>query len=313
LNGNHTSILITTTHHVLAYSDNAGFRIVHTGKGLYYGLSQHDARIYISCRNRTEGPVDATVRAAEQGSVLVLNADTLEPVDELLPSYFPLRDVHGIAIVDQKLWVTCSFDNMIAVYDLGTGKWGQWYPAPDSTSRNRDVNHFNTIAMDVESGQLQLLAHNNGPSELYSFHLPTCKLESIRGLGFQAHDIFSWQGSVATCSSGEGVLTNTAGWKLRTGGFPRGITHTQYSVWLGISDVVNRTDRHRATSIVRRYTRDWRSPVDYVLPQVGMVLGVLEFNGRPEVLQQLPAFEYSEELAPCRVHTERAIAVSCGR
>lgn len=81
--------LISTTHFLLAFDGHDRFFRVHTGKGLYYGLAQDGHQIYISCRNQTQGPVDATARAEEIGSVLILDAVSLLPISEIRPVEFP--------------------------------------------------------------------------------------------------------------------------------------------------------------------------------------------------------------------------------
>jgi hypothetical protein len=291
-------ILLTTTHYVLVYSEKSGFHIVHRGKGLYYGLAQHENCVYVSCRNATEGTSDEAIRASERGSILVLDTATLQQVNELSPTEFPLRDVHGIAVFDGCLWVTCSFDNMIAIYDFRTSGWRRWYPSPNPDARDRDVNHFNSITSGETGRQLQILAHNYGNSELFSFQPSTLELESVQRLGVQAHDIFSWQSSPATCSSDEGLLTNVAGTKLRTGGFPRGICQTPDRVWLGISPRLSRSDRSRADGILRCYTSDWAHYGDYVLPGVGMVLQVTEVSAGEDLIAHFPTLAFRKEDRP---------------
>jgi hypothetical protein len=89
------AFLITTTHHLLAFDGRRNFFRVHSGKGLYYGLARDERHIYVSCRNETGGPSDPALRAAEWGSILVLDAVSLSPVGELRPADFALRDVHA--------------------------------------------------------------------------------------------------------------------------------------------------------------------------------------------------------------------------
>ena len=56
---------------------------MHFGKGLYFGLTEsRDGFIYAACRNATEGPENESIRAAERGTILVLN-QKLQVVEEL--------------------------------------------------------------------------------------------------------------------------------------------------------------------------------------------------------------------------------------
>jgi hypothetical protein len=284
--------LLTTTHHVLAFDGQGRFFRVHSGKGLYYGLAQDGRCIYVSCRNQTTGPYDATARAGETGSILVLDAASLLPIAELRPEEFPLRDVHGIACFDNKLWVTSSFDNLIAVFDTAARRWMKWYPSIDLAARDRDVNHFNTIVPDGD--RICLLAHNNGPSHLLFYGRASLELYSVLELGREAHDIFPAGGGVGTCSSADGLLVASTGWALRTGAFPRGIAYDDEGILVGLSQVAPRSIRHEMSGIVRRFTPQWHYAADYVLPGVGMVLAILPL---PLDLSACAALEPFE--APC--------------
>jgi len=265
--------LLTTTHHVLAFDGRDRFFRVHSGNGLYYGIAQDGPHLYIACRNQTQGPVDAAARAAESGSILILEAASLHPIAEIRPADFPLRDVHGIAHFDGKLWVTSSFDNLVAVFDTTARRWTKWYPSTDVAARDRDVSHFNTIACDGES--VCILAHNNGPSHLLYYDRASLDLHSVRELGRQAHDIFPADGGVGTCSSAEGMLVASTGWRLRTGGFPRGVAYGGDAILVGLSQIAHRSVRGETSGFVRRFTPQWHYAADYVLPGVGMVLAIL--------------------------------------
>ena len=283
------AFLVTTTHQVLAFDGGDRFFQVHSGKGLYYGLAQDSRCIYVSCRNQTIGPDDAVARAEETGSILVLDALALLPIAELRPEDFALRDVHGIACFDGKLWVTSSFDNLVAVFDTSVRRWTKWYPSIDVDARNRDLNHFNTIVPDRD--QIYVLAHNNGPSHLLSYDRSTLELCSTMELGRQAHDIFATGGGIGTCSSAEGLLLNSTGWALRTGAFPRGVARCNNSILVGLSQVAPRSTRHEASGIVRRFTPEWHYTADYVLSGAGMILGILAIDLDESVINALEPFE----------------------
>jgi hypothetical protein len=265
--------LLTTTHHVLAFDGQDRFFRVHSGNGLYYGIAKDGRHTYIACRNQTKGPVDAAARAEETGSILILDAVSLLPIAEIRPEEFPLRDVHGIAHFDGKLWVTSSFHNLVAGFDITARCWTKWYPSIHPSARDRDVNHFNTIVSDGEN--VCVLAHNNGPSHLLFYERSSLELDAVLELGCQAHDIFAADGGVATCSSADGMLVASTGWKLRTGAFPRGVAFGPDSILVGLSQMAQRSLRHEMSGIVRRFTPQWHHAADYVLPGVGMVLAIL--------------------------------------
>ena len=280
--GRISGFLLTTTHHVLVFDGQDRFFRVHSGKGLYYGIAQDDRHTYISCRNQTIGPVDAKARAEETGSILILDSASLLPVAEILPEEFPLRDVHGIAHFDNKLWVTSSFHNLVAVFDVTARCWTKWYPSIHPTARDRDVNHFNTIVSDGEN--VCVLAHNNGPSHLLFYQRSSLELNTVLELGRQAHDIFPADGGIGTCSSVEGMLVASTGWKLRTGAFPRGVAYGGDAILVGLSQMAQRSLRHEMSGVVRRFTPQWHYAADYVLPGVGMVLAILPIDIEGSVL-----------------------------
>lgn len=268
--------LVTTTQELLHVDVHRRVRTVHSGNGLYFGLAQDGRHVFVACRNETHGPEDAEARSRELGSIVQLDAATLHPVAVLRPD-FALRDVHGIACFDGALWVTCSFDNMIAIYDLDDETWERWYPASDPSARGSDFHHFNTVAT-IDADSFAVVAHNHGASLRLAFARGSRELLSVRRLGRLAHDVFEVDGDLATCSSGEGLLRAGRGWTLRTGGFPRGIAMTSDTIVVGISPYAPRPTRHQQTSILRFFDAEWRHDRDISLPGVGMVLAVMSLD-----------------------------------
>jgi hypothetical protein len=309
--------LVSTTHHLLAIEPQSGklWRI-HSGAGLYFGLAEGPNRLlYIACRNTVLGPNDNQVRSTEQGTILVLDRN-FHVCDELRPE-FPLRDVHGIACFEGRLWVTCSYDNMIAVHDFATGKWSKWYPASNPADRDRDVHHFNTVRFI--DGRVCLLAHHFGPSEILFYTYPSLQLDSVTSLGHMAHDVLLYDNALATCSSADGWIVNTRGQRLRTGNFPRGIAATAEGKLLGISMHAPSDKRQEQDGILRWYTPDWRFQSDYLLPRVGMVLDILEIGDRHRDWNAVELWPHAEithgkfnRLAPGNIYAPDSFASSTG-
>jgi len=266
--------LVTTSQHLLLLDvNNRTVHRVQSGRGLYYGLCLHEGRIVAACRNRLPSKDDMG-RELERGSILFFNHQ-LEMEAEVSPP-FPLRDLHGIASVDGSVWITCSFDNLIAIFDTVSQSWRKWYPSPDSSERDRDVHHFNTIAR--RGDRLVLLAHNWGQSQAFFYKYPSLELESVRPLGVQAHNLFLAEDSLATCSSAQGLLVAESGWQLRTGGFPRGIATDGDFKLVGLSRTATRDERSNLDAVIRVFDRDWRFLTDYLLCRVGMVLDILPLD-----------------------------------
>jgi len=290
--------LISTTNDLLLLDLQADrLYQVDSGNGLYYGICHHAGAVYALCRHSVRGPEDPTVRSAESGSLLVF--DSRLQLQEKLRPEFPMRDVHGMAVIDQQLWITCSYDNLVAIFDLRTKRWSQWYPSPNPEARCTDVNHFNTVAL--MDGRLCVVAHNFGQSQLFFYEYPSRQLISSVALGYEAHDVFRIHKRLATCDSAHGALVSIDGSQIRTGGFPRGVCITEEEILLGISMTTQRSQRHLMSAILRRYTKDWVFQADYVLEEAGMILAV----------ERLPEFDPSH-LSPwphvkkfCHIYNDR--------
>lgn len=280
--------LIGTTHHLLVLDEVDRFYRVDSGRGLYYGSARRGDHIYVVCQNEPAAASDESLLVKQAGSILVFEANSLQFLEELRPP-FPLRGAHGIAIFDDCLWVTCSFDNLIAIYEFGTRNWAKWYPATDVFARDRDVHHFNTIV--PVGSEICVIAHNRGASDLLFFDRTTRDLCSVTGLGNQSHDLFFVDGQLGTCSSGDGELVSTGNWVLRTGGFPRGIASAGNTTLVGISMPAARMDRPTSSGIVRRFGSDWRHCSDYILQGSGMVLSILPLRGPDDRDFSLPVWD----------------------
>ena len=270
-----SAFLISTTHHLLVLDEVDRFYRVDSGRGLYYGSAQRGDYIFVACQNEPAAASDEGLLVKQAGSILVFEANSLQFVEELRPP-FPLRGAHGIAIFDDRLWVTCSFDNLIAIYEFRTRNWAKWYPAANVGARDRDVHHFNTIA--PVGTEICVIAHNRGASDLLFFDCTTRDLCSVTRLGNQSHDLFFVNGQPGTCSSGDGELVSTGNWVLRTGGFPRGIASAGDTTLVGISIPAARMDRPTTSGIIRRFAINWRHCSDYVLEGAGLVLAILPLS-----------------------------------
>jgi len=261
------AFLIATTQYVLVLDKNHALRIIHSGSGLYFGLARDENYIYIACQKE----VACNLRMNAHGSILIFDKKSLTLTDELIAN-FPLRDIHDIALFDDKLWIACSRDNLIAIYDFSTQCWSKWYP--NSDVQDQDVNHFNTITLI--DNKIGIVAHNFGASDLFFFDRISLKLNSVLHLGYQAHNIFLVNDAIATCSSGQRLLINTKGWALRLGSYPRGIAWNKKSILIGISEFTERGLRPTACGVLRIFNKKWRHVKDILLPGVGEVTAILK-------------------------------------
>ena len=245
--------------------------MVERGRGLYYGISEYGGQFYIAARKRmvsSDVPVNR-----ERGEIVVLNRALL-PVDTI-SAPFPLRDIHEIAWHGAKLWITCAFDNMIALFD--GRNWERWYPLGKSASEPFDRNHINSLYFEQDT--IIVLAHNWGASSLHFFALDTLAQTREIPLGVQAHNIWRHDDEYRTCSSGEGRLLGNRQFYIQTGGFPRGIAECEGMVCVGVSEWAERAERDFTTGVLRFFDMGWRFLWDVPLPGEGLILDIQPYKG----------------------------------
>src|SRR3974390_1552780 len=103
--------IVTTSYSVLVFdtSSETAFAI-DRGRGLYYGITRTPNGICVAARRRL---VSSTLPVSEEKGCLVFFPNGQENYTVEAP--FALRDLHGIAYVNDSLWATCCFDNQIAI------------------------------------------------------------------------------------------------------------------------------------------------------------------------------------------------------
>jgi hypothetical protein len=259
--------LVTTSRSVLVL-DVQSRRLdrIHAGAGLYYGIDVCADRIQVAARRRM---VSSDVAAhAESGLVLVFD----HLLRELTPiaAGFALRDMHQIRTLAGKLYVTCSFDNLIAVFD--GQNWRRWFPLGEPQTQPPDINHFNTV--ELVDGSLCVVAHNKGASEVLLFDRETLQLQERFHLGVQAHNVWKSGEEWCVCSSAEGKLVGTRGFEVVTGGFPRGIWIGEDYALVGISELAERQNRDFTSSEIIIYDSAWWECERIRLPNEGLVLDI---------------------------------------
>ena len=264
------ALLVTTSHSLLRLDIDSREAIpIHRGDGLYFGIARHPGGWYVAARGRmvsSEVPPEL-----ESGRILVFDSDLA--VTDRLAAPFALRDMHEILLHEGKLWITCSFDNMVATFEPRTGRWDTWYPLGPTPSPPYDVNHFNSLA--IVDGRLAIVAHNFGASELLEFDIRTRELTRRTPFGIQAHNIRMLQEGVPmTCSSAEGALVAQNGWRLEVGGFPRGIARAGGQTYVGISEIAERKDRDLSEGRIAVFDPAWQHVHTISLPGEGLVLDI---------------------------------------
>jgi len=264
-------LLVTTSHSVLKLDTDGGeIHHVHSGEGLYYGLTHNNQNYYVAARGRM---VSSDIpQEDERGEILIFDSDII--LKSRLQAPFPLRDMHQIAWFSGKLWITCSYDNMIAIWD-GLN-WRQWFPLAESTGKTPDMHHFNSLMF--EGRKIWVLAHNYGPSELISFSLGGRKLKKRIMLGNQAHNIWREGKQWYTCSSGSGKILGNLGFSLDVGGFLRGYADDGKERCIGVSELAERKGRDVTNGKVLVFDMEWKLLKTIDLPQEGLILDFLKLQ-----------------------------------
>lgn len=262
-----SKFLVATTNRLLCIDlKERELQTVHEGSGLYYGISFYNDCYYVAARcNRNS----YSNKNDEAGVILVFN-NRLQCINTL-HSPFPLRDIHGIAHCGGKLWITCTFDNFVAIYDHTEDNWSKWYPLPEN--RENDINHFNTLHFDEYRGYL--IAHNLGVSELITFDPASLSVLESQVIGHHCHSIFD-NDEVLYCDSARGLVRSlNNSFLLRLGGFTRGLAAYKNNLLVGISEFTSRDERHDCESYIAIVNFLAKSKEYIPIPNSGMVTEIV--------------------------------------
>jgi hypothetical protein len=268
-------MLLVSTSHSLLQVDPASGRVhpVHRGLGLYFGIASDGDRYYVAARRRLVS--SELSQHDESGRILVFDRSMY--LQDIVAAPFPLRDMHEILWHEGSLWITCSFDDMVAIWTPAVDRWDVWHPLGSDPDDPFDKNHLNSLAMI--DGAMCVIAHNRGPSELLRYDIPTRTLLSREPFGNQAHNIRTLRdGALMTASSGEGTLISTNGWKLDVGGFTRGILLGERENYVGVSEIAERSERDFTTGRIVVYDKDWKHLREISLPGEGLLLDIQPFE-----------------------------------
>ena len=265
-------LLVTTSRSLLLFDVNTGnCQPIHRGAGLYYGITTTPRHYLVAARQRMVS--SATAVDAEKGEIFVFN-QRLQPVGSW-QSPFALRDMHEIKWYRRHLWVTCSYDNMLAIR-TPAGHWQQWYPLGEPTTELRDINHFNSLYL--QGNHLWLLAHNRGPSEILQFDITSRTLLQRLPMGRQAHNLWRTSNQWHTCSSADGGITNQTGRFIATGGFPRGIAQLKHGWAVGVSQLAERDRRDLSQGQIVIFDHQWQESSRHILNGEGLILDIQPYR-----------------------------------
>ncbi|CAD9218334.1 conserved hypothetical protein [Burkholderia cenocepacia] len=287
-------LLVTTSQSLLLLNpcDGTAYRL-DTGREHYYGIARDVHHYYVGVRCRAN--TSQVPKAEERGKILRFDK-SMQATDMLEPD-FAMRDIHQVLVHDGKLWVTCSFDNMVAVYD-GLS-WSAWYPLGRPVVEPFDVNHFNSLT--GFGNELAVVAHNlyavsGRGSEIHFFSLPDLQWLRSVPLGIHSHNAWWHNGELMTCSSYEGRLLGERGFSVPTSGFPRGLAASDDAYFVGISEFAARSDRDLGNGWIKVFDKTWGARQTVTIREEGMVTDIMTITG-PEAAhildaQDRPAIRY---------------------
>jgi hypothetical protein len=265
-------ILITTTKSLISIDiETEKQKIIHREMGVYYGITSDENFVYVSARRAELFPNHNF--ETERGCILVFDKN-MEYV-KTLESPFPLIDMHGILYNDNILYITSSFNNLIAMYDTTTEQWNQWYPLG---VHDRDVYHFNSLY--IENNDIYMIAHNFGESELYKFDKIDKSLKSKIKFGVNSHTIWKENESIFCCDSLNNSIISNNRFKLEVEPkkYTRGYLKTKKNRLVGLSELSAKENRSFVSCYINVYDNDWNKEKTLVLENEGQIYEIFEIN-----------------------------------
>ena len=276
-------LIISTLSYLIVYNlSNNKWHILHENDGPYYGVGKYNNNIIIGKRNGTD-------LINSYASFLVYDYK-FNIIEEIKPS-LPIRDLHGIVVHNNKLWVTSSYDNIIGIYDFMSKKWGCWKPNTNKNEIN-EINeglinnilknktkgdkHFNTIGFN--NNYLNLVAHNWGESEIYYYKSDNLEFFKKINLGQKSHNLWYKNDELFTLSSKTGEIVSSNNFKLTIGNYPRGFSKGNNRFYVG---VCNKNDlpekkqgRYSSSFYVVSFNNDFQDQKNYLFKNLGDITDI---------------------------------------
>lgn len=264
-----SQLLVTTSKSLLLVdTETDTYFPLHQGDGVYYGISVMDEKFYVAAQMND----DDKKLPILGGQILVF--DRSGKLCERLKAPFHMHDIHQIAWHEDKLYVSCTWNNMIAIYD-GTN-WEQWFPSPDF-KQQYDINHFNSFFFERDI--VWILAHNFGESELLGFSIANKKLVERIKMGFFAHNIWRENGQLYVCSSKDSKILGDNGFMLELHGWLRGVAFAENFRSIGSSQFAARDKRRTTDGRLLIFNNNWEKLKEIVLEGEGVVSDIMVVPG----------------------------------
>lgn len=239
----HRHLLVTTTRAAwLVDLDARRARIIDQGRGVYYGITFTQDRVFIACRQAEVG----ADRESQNNAILCLD-NGLRPV-EILHADPPLRDVHQIVCRGDTLLACSTYDDAVLRFSFSGRTWSAWYPFGRSGAA--DTHHINSVGLD---GDAVLLAGNKPSGWFARLAEGHTSPDGRTPLGIGTHNVWvDESGAVAVCSSDEGAVRLADGTRrdLAERGWLRGFARDGRHAYVGVSQNRVRGKRDRSDCMI---------------------------------------------------------------
>lgn len=193
----------------------------------YYGFDVNDEYIYVGVRHNI--PSRLVPNQYSNGEIIVYDFN-FNYIKTIKPD-FPLHQIHEILWYKNKLYVTNTGYDMVAIYDGNS--WEEWYPLGKPDDQKTDSHHFNTLT--IHDGKLYIGAHSFGPSTVFVFSLSTKEKINEIQIGNCAHNVWFDNDILHVCSSHEGLIASENGFIRSIAEWPRGIALCNNTTIIGSS------------------------------------------------------------------------------
>jgi hypothetical protein len=265
-NKNLQALVATSKYLLLVDIESGEKKILNDKYGLFYGITWDENYIYVAVRWY---PSLTPTSHIERPRLLVFDFNFKLQECQKFDVY--ARGLHQISFYDSKLYCSCSRDDSFIIRE--NGEWRTWYPSSNSEDHNKDTHHFNSIWFN--EGNLFIVGHNNGPSDVWEFSYPDFTLKNKYRVGSHIHNVWKENGILTVCNSRNGRIETIQNQLIcETGGFPRGVAIGDEINLVGVSDIANRSNRWLSRGKVNIYTKDWKMITSLDLGKCGQVLEV---------------------------------------
>ena len=248
-------------------------RKIHSGSGMYYGITWHNDDLYVVARNSSYDYKLGDER------ILIFNKD-FDYVG-YMDHQFVDCGLHEILINpdDGRLWLTASLKNKILI--ISNESCDEFYPNPLKV--DIDFNHFNSLFFD---GNMFITAHNKGISDSEIWEVSPNTLEVIDKYPMKectcSHCCFKMDGKLATCASAQSSVKNIDGEPLLTSdfiGYTRGIAITDTEIAVGDSAIADHGNRTNADGWIHIFDRQSMSLKHKIhFPNIGQIAEIRSLN-----------------------------------